>query len=928
MTVARGTSLGPYEIDRLLGTGSTGEVYRARDTTLDRDVAIKVLLPALAASPERLLRFRQEAQVLASLNHPHVAQIHGLEDASGTHALVMELVDGQTLADRIAQGAIPIDEALAIARQIALALEAAHGRGIIHRDLKPANIKIREDGTVKVLDFGLAKALDHATDAPANPVDSSSFDALATEDNVILGTPAYMSPEQARGRAVDTRTDLWAFGAVLYEMLTGRRAFDAQDVAGTVANVLTKDPDWSALPASTPLPVRRLLRRCLEKDRRGRLDSAAGARLEIDDAMESPAAERLAEATGPHQRVTPVAIAALVFGMAIAAVGTWGLTRPAPVTPILPSRFAIVTPPAQPLNATGGDRDIALSPDGRSFVYIGGGGLGAGGQLMVRATDQLGAQALPVSGFGVFSSPDSRWIGLFTGAEIQKASITGGAATSLAPLTGVSLGASWGDDNTIVFATDDPATGLWRVSADGGEPTVLTTPDAAQHEGDHAFPSMLPGGRGVLFTIMGGGDADNAQVAVHDSRTGRHKTLIRGGTQAEYVDPSADDGRGGYLIYAAGGALRAVRFDLARLEVLGAPVTVVEDVMIKPTGAANYAVSRQGTLFYVSGGTTVQRTPKSLVWVDRNGREESIGAPLRAYGVPRLSPDGTRLAVIVLSSEQSTDIWIWDRALTTLRRLTFGPGINGLPLWTPDGRRIIFTSNRTGASNLYSAAADGTGAVERLTTSANAQYQTSITADGRLLITEGVPVPTAPSVVYRTRLFRIANFAIRPTSVAASATLSLLEPSGETLFDGVWSEFSPDGRYIAYQSTEGRTEVYVRPFPEVDSGRWQISTAGGTRPVWSRNGRELFYLDASNTLIAVPVDTSGSTFSAGKPAKVLDAKYPTPFPPRQYEVSPDGQRFLMLKDSAQSDPGTTPASMVVVEHWFEELKQRVPAIGK
>ena len=328
----------------------------------------------------------------------------------------------------------------------------------------------------------------------------------------------------------------------------------------------------------------------------------------------------------------------------------------------------------------------------------------------------------PVGGLGVFSSPDSRWIGFFANAELRKVSIIGGAAITLCPLTGASLGASWGDDNTIVFATSDPTTGLWRVSADGGEPTVLTTPDAAERESDHAFPSVLPGGRGVLFTIMGAGEADNAQVAVLDSRTGRRKTLVRGGSQAEYVDASPGTAQAGYLIYASAGTLRAVRFDLARLEVLGAPVTVVENVMTKATGAANYSISRQGTLFYVSGGVNAQMTPKSLVWVDRSGREERINAPLRAYGAPRLSPDGTRLALNVSSDHQSTDIWIWDLARETLRRLTFGPGINGLPLWTPDGRRIIFTSNRTGVFNLYSQAVDGTGAVDRLTTSANPQY--------------------------------------------------------------------------------------------------------------------------------------------------------------------------------------------------------------
>ncbi len=627
--LAAGLRVGPYEIVAALGAGGMGEVYRARDTKLRRDVAIKVLLDSFANDPDRLERFQREAQVLASLNHPNIGGIHGLEESGSVRALVMELVEGEDLSTRIARGPIPIVEALPIAKQIAEALEAAHEQGIVHRDLKPANIRIRVDGTVKVLDFGLAKAIESAIAGSAAP----------TGAGVMMGTPAYMSPEQARGKSLDKRTDIWSFGCVLYEMLTGRAPFAGDTISDTLAAILEREPDWSMLPGHTPAPIRRLLRRCLEKDRKGRLDSAAGARLEIDDAIASPVAETLELAT-PSRRVTMVAIAALAIGAAIAAVVAWAM-RPASVASMIPSRFAIVPSPAEPLNSFGTDRDITLSPDGRYFVYRGGGGLGALAPLMVRAIDQIGAQPLPVRGLGVFSSPDSRWVGFFTNRALNKVSISGGAAVFLGPLTGLSLGASWGDDNTIVFATDDPTTGLWRVSANGGEPTVLTTPDPAQRESDHAFPSVLPGGRGVLFTIMGGGEADNAQVAVLDSRTGQQKILVRGGSQAEYVNSSPGAAQAGFLIYAAAGTLRAVRFNLVRLEVLGTPVTVVERVMTKLNGAANYAVSREGTLFYVSGGLDVRMTPKTLVWVDRSGHEEPIDAPLRTYGSPRVSPDGT-----------------------------------------------------------------------------------------------------------------------------------------------------------------------------------------------------------------------------------------------------------------------------------------------
>ena len=508
-------------------------------------------------------------------------------------------------------------------------------------------------------------------------------------------------------------------------------------------------------------------------------------------------------------------------------------------------------------------------------------------------------------------------------------SIAGGPAISLGPVSGASLGASWGDDDTIVFATTDPRTGLWRVSADGGEPSALTTPDATQRGSDHGFPSVLPGGRGVLFTITAAGSADNADVAVLDLKTGQRKTLVRGGSQAEYVDPSGGSGQAGYLIYAAAGTLRAVRFDPARLEVLGDPVTVLERVMIKSTGAANYAVSRQGTLFYVPGGVSVQMSPRSLVWVDRKGHEEPINAPPRPWGAPRISPDGTQL-LLGMTDQETNDIWIWDFERETLRRLTVDPGSDSLGRWTPDGRRIIFTSDRAGVLNLYSQAADGTGAADRLTTSANQQFPSSVSPDGRFVVgferlSIAASTEMAPGAAWpRVRLYPMAALASRPGPGPSSSTTT--SPPAQTLFDGALAEFSPDGRYLAYHSVEGEPgprEVYVRPFPHVDSGRWQISTKGGSRPAWARSGRELFYLDASNALTAVPVQTSGSTFSAGKPTKVFDARYSTPLPPRPYDVSADGKRFLMLKDSAAGDPNATPASMVVVEHWFEELKQRV-----
>jgi Tol biopolymer transport system component len=899
-----------------------GEVYRARDERLGRDVALKVLPPHVSSDPDRRARFESEARMLASLNHPHIAAIYGLEDVDDGHALVLELVEGETLAVRLARGRIPVAAALAIARQIAEALASAHERGIIHRDLKPANIAITHDGVVKVLDFGLAKLRRDSQDPEgslAKPAAASARPAHATRDGMIVGTVAYMSPEQAAGRAADTRSDLWAFGVVLLEMLTGRAVFTGETDADVLAAVQHTEPDLSGLPAETPAPIRRLLRRCLEKDRTRRLDSAADARLEIDDAIASPSGEAVAPATASSRHVTAVAVAALA-SVALTALAVWFLMRPVPPARALPSRFAIVVPPGQPVNGSGAARDIALSPDGRYLVYRFGGSNSAGSPLMVRAIDQLDAQPLAdvSTAYAPFFSPDSQWIGFFENGALKKVSIRGGHPVVVAPVTGRPLGASWGDDNAIVFATDDAGTGLLRVSAEGGQPAVLTKPDAVQREGHHGLPSAVPGGRAVLFTIAAAGQTNTSQVAVVDVATGHVKTLVSG-SQAEFVNVAAQNV--GYLTYATGTTLRAVRFDVVRLEVIGEPVTLVEHVMTKPAGAANYAVSLAGTLVYIPEGTVAQTRPASLVWVDRNGREEPIKAPLRAYGTPRVSPDGARLAVEIYDQSSNADIWIWDFARETLRRLTFDPSGDGMSVWTPDGRQIFFESNRAGVVNVYRQAADGTGPVERFETSATGQWPTSITPDGTCLAGFEL-VPGSPNDIV---FFPLARSVTRPGSTAARcAGPSSIDRIARSRVKGEFAHFSPNGHYIAYESSEsGRKEVYVRPFPHVDSGRWQVSTAGGTRAAWARNGRELFYLDLSNTLTSVQVSTSGPTFNFGSPSKVFDAKYVESNPSRHYDVSPDGQRFLMIKDSASTDPNATPVSMIVVLNWFEELKAAV-----
>jgi len=900
MPLAPGSRFGQYEIQATIGAGGMGEVYRAHDTTLGRDVAVKALLPAVASDPDRLARFSREARVLASLNHPNIAQIYGLEEADGVRVLVLELVEGPTLADRVARGRVPPEEALPIAKQIADALEAAHEQGIVHRDLKPANIKLGRDGTVKVLDFGLAIAVEPSATSGANLSDSPTVTAL-TEHGMILGTAAYMSPEQAAGTPVDRRSDLWAFGVVLLEMLTGRRVFAGESVSHVLAAVLREEPDWSTLPADTPDPIRRLLRRCLQKDRKRRLTSAADARLEIEDALAAPAGE----ATSVNVRVpragwrrtlgfmAPVAAVCALAG----ALAAWMVLAP---TAAEPTRFAIVPPSERPLALSGTDRDFAISADGRYLAYA----AGPRGQLMVRAANQV--DALPLDGITrartPFFSPDARWIGFFTGisGELKKVPVAGGPAVSLCRYVGSPRGAGWGADDTIVFATNDPSKGLLRVSAAGGKPEMLTTLEPGQEMvAQHLFPSVLPSGAAVLFTIgdFTSGEA-TAQIAVLDLKTRQRKVLIRGGSQAQYVET-------GHLLYGARTALWAVRFDPVKLEVLGDPVLVVDQIMTTASGAAHFSVARDGTLAYIPGGLSNEVSVREFgvpVWVAREGREEPIGAPPRPYAAPHLSPDGTRAVLAI--GDQEKDLWTWDFARQTLGRLTFDPSREFYPAWTRDGRRILFTSNRAGVPHIFSRSADGTGAEEQLTTGKNVQFGSpSSSPDGtHVVFTEIVP-GTGEDIM-----------------MLSLDGARRVEPLLHSPFAERNGAISPDGRWLAYESNEsGQEEIHVRPFPNVsDGGHWQVSAGGGTCPVWSPNGQELFYRDL-NSVMAVTVQST-STFSSGNPTKLFDGPYLTGVG-GSYDASRDGQRFLMLKGSGP----VSPARIVVVLNWFEELKAKVPA---
>ena len=731
MPLQPGTTLGPYEVTAKIGEGGMGEVYRATDTSLDRQVAIKVLPDAFASDAERLALFEREAKVLASLNHPNIGAIYGLEKSGDTRALVLELVEGPTLADRIKQGPIPVDEVLAIAKQIAEALEAAHKQGIIHRDLKPANIKVKEDGTVKVLDFGLAKAFQpDASDVSASMSPTISLTAAATQMGMVIGTAAYMAPEQAKGKVVDKRADVWAFGAVLYEMLTGKRAFVGEDVSDTLAAVLRAEVNLDELPDETPTRLRRVLGACLQRDPKQRVQDIGDVRLAMEGAFETTVSASSEPVISPQLRVWQRPVPAVIIALLIAAISgfrLWTATRPEP-SPV--ARMMLTVPPGEPLNLSFPNTDVAISPDGTHVVYAG--TRDGQPQLYVRALDELDPTVL--TGIGdqprnPFISPDGNWVGFFDGARaLQRVSIRGGPPVPIADVDAPPRGASWGADDTIIYATANAGTGLWQVASGGGEPEVLTTPDTERGERDHWWPEILPGGRAVLFTIMPQGSVENAQIAVLSLESRTYEVVLPGGSHARYVPT-------GHLVYGVRGTLQAVGFDLDRLEVTTDPVPVVDTVSMKGTGAANFGVAQNHSLVYVRGGAT-SATGLSLVWVDREGNEEPLAAPPDNYAGARISPDGSRVAARVVDSSGSSDIHIYDIARNNLTQLTFTAEFECCPVWMPDGERLVFASARDGAPNLYITNADGTGDAEPLTEGAEAMFPRAITQDGAMMVFE------------------------------------------------------------------------------------------------------------------------------------------------------------------------------------------------
>ncbi len=887
-----GQNLSHYTIAGKIGKGGMGEVFRAKDQKLGRDVAIKVLPSEFARDADRVARFQREAKLLASLNHPNIAAIHGLEEADGTNFLVLELVQGETLADQLKRGAIPVEESLKLGLQIAEALEAAHEKGVIHRDLKPSNIKVTPEGKVKVLDFGLAKAFAGAQEV--NLSNSPTLSDMATQQGVILGTAAYMSPEQAKGKTVDKRADVWAFGVVLFEMLAGRQLFTGETVSETLAAVIKSEPEWKRLPTNLHPRIRFLLERCLDKEAKNRYGSINDARVEIQKVLSDPAGvlvESIAAAKPRKQlRLGPVWVAAAVLlSVIVGGVAVWKLK---PTEPRQVTRFDYDLPEGVQF-ATIGLPQLAVSPDGKQFVYSTTKG------LYLRSVDELTAKL--VSGTeGItsqpFFSPDGKWIAYVSGIDrkLKKISINGGAPVVLCDITQTFAGGSWNEDNTIVYGQVPGL--IMRISANGGTPEAITKTKSETH----IFPQLLPDGKSLLYTAAV--STTQFRTLVQSLQSGESRELFAGGA-ARYLPT-------GHIVYVLpnNSNLFSVAFDLGKLEVKGGPVAVVEGIL---GSGIQFAVSDAGTLVYMPGAATASTPARTLVWVNLEGKEEPLDAAPNQYLFPKISPDGTKVALTVAGSG-NPDIWVWDLTLKNLMRLTFDAGNDLVPLWTRDGQRIAYFSAQKEKPGVYWKASNGTGEAEEIGSVPNGiPLPMSWSADGKTLVMQEVYEGTKVDI----------------------GTLSMEgDHSRKPLLKEDYIEshphVSPDGRWLAYCSDEsGKAEIYVRPFPDVDKGKWQVSTNGGNSPLWSPNGRELFYLTGDSTTDAamrVAVETR-PTFKSSKPEVLFKGTYvgfyPSDFP---WDIHPDGKRFLMIKPPGAPPSATGgPRKINIVLNWTEELKQRV-----
>jgi Tol biopolymer transport system component len=918
MAIHSDSRIGPYEIAEVVGSGGMGEVYRARDTTLERDVAIKRLPESFASDADRVARFQQEAKVLASLNHPNIAQVYGLEQSDEGTAIVMELVEGPTLADRIEQGPIPADEALGIAMQIADALEAAHDKGIVHRDLKPANIKLRPDGTVKVLDFGIAKAFDPASliSGPQSPVMTTPV----TQAGIILGTAAYMSPEQARGKPVDQRTDIWAFGCVLFEMLTGQPVFAGEDVSITLARVLERDTNLDSIPAAISPAVRHTIALCLRKDPRKRLHSIGDVRLALtgelapDPALPGSAAPG-ATAASRWRRALPLA-AGLVLGGGLVGAAVWGLARDEAPRPV--ARFS---EPMEPVPNLPG---LTISDDGAQIAYT----EGSPPQLMLRRVDEFEAQ--PIGDVvidrtqsstltGMCFSPAGDWIAYLAanGTELRKIPVTGGRGLTLVENLTSTVGAcDWAADGFIYFGAD----GIARVSESGGAVEHLSSPDTAAGEAAYADPQVLPGGKVVAFTILTGTELGDMRVGVLDLETGETQVVLDSAGVAAFA-PTGPEPGDGYFLYGLDGALFAAPFDSGRRE--AGPVRPVIDEVLGLAGISFVAVSQSGTLAYLDGDFVILNG--SLNWVDRSGQMRSATDTAVSWGELSLSPDGQHAAagVVDLTADNLTaEIWTLDFDGGRASRRSFEGGLNGSIVWIPGGDRMLYASFGSIAGNnptLKSVPTDGS---ESPTTIARfdqfSAYPTSISPDGETLIGTGRTISGGTqNDIWSLSL----DDELARDEPATESDVSFLLDSP---FDESHATFSPDGRWIAYASDEsGEEQIYVIPYPG-PGGKYQVSTDGGRQPRWNPTGGEIFYLNGPR-MMAVDVETD-ARFRAGNPRVLFEnAALLNPIGGNtdgfQYAVSPDGNDFLILSGGSASGQRQ---QLRVVENWFEELERQVP----
>jgi Tol biopolymer transport system component/predicted Ser/Thr protein kinase len=882
MPLVEGHKLGPYEILALIGVGGMGEVYRARDTRLNRDVAIKV-------SKEQFTeRFAREARAIAALNHPHICTLYDI----GPNYLVMEYVEGAAL-----KGPLSLDHALPIIHQLIDGIEAAHEKNIVHRDLKPANIRITPDGVVKILDFGLAKATqdtDQSRDPEGEGAENSPTLTIgATKAGAILGTAAYMSPEQAKGKTADRRSDIWSFGVVVYELLTGKRPFNGETVVETLGEVLHKEPDWTPPPER----LRRLIQRCLQKDRKNRLGAIADARWMMEEEAE-PAQATPAGSRGGLGWITAAVLA--LAALALAFVHFRQAPAPQPLT-----RFSVDLGP----EAVAGVRvTAAISPDGRRLAFV---ARGAGGkeQLATRLLDQANPTLLPGTDDAgdPFFSPDSQWIGFFAEGKMKKISVQGGASVTLCDVPS-DRGASWGEDGNIVVTLDSAAgIGLSRVAAAGGTPRALTKPE---EKGDivHRWPQILPGGQAVLFTGSGvNGDFENAGIEVLLLKTGQWKTVQKGGYFGRFLATSSG---AGHLVYVHQGTLFAVPFDPARLEALGAPVPVLEDIAADPnTAAGQFDVSPTGTFVYLSGKSATASGP--IAWLDSAGKTEPLLAAPGAYLAPRLSPDGKRLAVTV----NAKDIQVYDWQRDSVTRLTF-TGQNSFPVWSPDGRHIVFQSSSSAGNFLQWIRSDGAGEAQQLLESKNDLRPYSFSPDGKRLAFSG----NTPGGQDLWTLSLDLSDPEHPKPGKPEIFLRTVHTEYEPAF-------SPDGRWIAYRSFESGAgdDVYVRPFPG-PGGKWPISAGGGRHPIWSRNGRELFYKGAGDRIMVAAYTSKGDSFAADKPhpwsnVQILDpnANFSS------LDLAPDGKRFAVLPRPEGTGGLRGSVHVTVLLNFFDELRRKVPA---